>query len=110
MLSFKSLTVIFWTLSTIFDVYVGAAPPCPETIDIAGGGLPNGAFPTAISESGIKEIQLALFLENLEVSFFTGGSANITNWGIGGYSNDSIEIVRKVAAVSTLSARTSRSR
>jgi hypothetical protein len=100
MLSIKSPAVIFLILSTISDVFVGAAPLCSETVDIAGSGLPIRTLPTAISESGIREIQLAQFFENLEVSFFTGGSGNITKWDIDGYSNNSIETVRKVVAVS----------
>jgi hypothetical protein len=101
MLFIKSPVIIFLTLFIIFDVLIAAAPLYSETVNIVGNGLPIGTLPTAISESGIKEIQLAQFLENLEVSFFTGGSANITKWGINGYSNNSIETVRKVVTMST---------
>ncbi|KAF2186049.1 hypothetical protein K469DRAFT_687464 [Zopfia rhizophila CBS 207.26] len=80
------------------NVLVDAALLCPETIITAGGELPNTTLPAAISGSGIQEIQLAQFLENLEVSFFTVNSANIKKWDRGGYSNDSIEIVSKIAA------------
>jgi hypothetical protein len=82
-----------------FSIFlIRAAPLCPE-IDMAGGSLPNTTLPSTLSESGIREIQLAQFLDNLEVDFFTTGYANITAWGTTGYSNDSAEIVGKVAAV-----------
>ncbi|KAH8704538.1 ferritin-like domain-containing protein [Phaeosphaeriaceae sp. PMI808] len=80
------------------EFLVSAAPLCPETIDMAGGGLPNTTLPSAVSERGIREIQLAQFLENLEVEFFTAGFANITDWGTTGYSNNSAKIVGKIAA------------
>ncbi|KAF2181008.1 hypothetical protein K469DRAFT_692524 [Zopfia rhizophila CBS 207.26] len=99
MFSFKIAGGILPSLYIAFSALVDAAPLCPKTINTAGGGLPNTTLPAAVSEGGIKEIQLAQFLENLEVSFFTAGSANITKWGTNGYSNDSIEIVSKIAAV-----------
>jgi hypothetical protein len=70
---------------------------------MAGGGLPNTKLPSSVTQTGIREIQLAQFLENLEVDFFTKGSANITGWGTTGYSNDSAEIVGKIAAVGIIS-------
>jgi hypothetical protein len=78
---------------------VNAAPLCPETIDMAGGGLPNTTLPSVVSKGGIREIQLAQFLENLEVDFFTTGFMNLTDWGTAGYSEDSVEVVGKIAAV-----------
>jgi len=96
------LSYLFPVLSFTFGVLVSGAPLCPDIISTAGGGLPNGTLPPAVSQSGIKEIQLALFLENLEVSFFTAGVANISRWGTNGYANDSMEIVNKIAAVSVL--------
>lgn len=60
---------------------------------------PNTTLPSTITECGIREIQLAQFLENLEVDFFTTGFANITAWGTTSYSNNSAEIVGKIAAV-----------
>ena len=59
-------------------------------------------MPPSISASAVKDFQLALFLENLEVSFFQAGLADITKWGANRYPNDTIEIVTKVAAVSGL--------
>ena len=92
------------TLSTFLvglpTFLVSAAPLCPETIDMAGGGLPNTTLPSIVSESGIREIQLAQFLENLEVELFTTGFTNITDWGTTAFSNNSAEIVGKIAAVS----------
>jgi hypothetical protein len=55
-----------------------------------------------ISPEAIKGFQLALFLENLESSFFNTGLTLITNQGTSGYPNNTIEVVSKVAAVSTL--------
>jgi hypothetical protein len=93
-------------LSTLlYSVAVGslvAAAPCPNMSDIAGGGIPNSAKPTIISASAVKDLQLALFLENLETSYFLTGLTNITQWGLSGYPNDTAEIVNKLAAVSVL--------
>ncbi len=85
---------------TIPYVFAQVTPLCPDIIFTAGGGLPNTTLPNTVSASGIGEIQLAQFLENLEVEFFTVGAANLTSWGTAGFSNDSAEIVTKIAAVS----------
>lgn len=77
-----------------------AAPLCSNITDVAGGGLPNSNEPLLISPAAVKDFQLALFLENLEASFFSSGLANITKWDTYGYPNNTIEIVSKVVAVS----------
>ena len=87
-------------LSIAVSSLVAAAPICSNTTNLAGGGLPNSAKPTMISAGAIKDFQLALFLENLETSFFLAGLTNITQWGTNGYPNNTIEIVDKVTAVS----------
>lgn len=78
------------------------APPCPESIDTAGGGPPNDGMPTVISAGAIKELQLANFLENMEVSFFNASLTNLTEWDTSRFPNDTIGVVSKIAAVSTL--------
>ena len=82
--------------------FATAAPLCSETIDTAGGGPPNSRVPTVISAGAIKELQLAYFLENLEVLFFNTSLMDIIKWGTSEYYNDTIEIVTKIAAVSIL--------
>lgn len=77
-----------------------AAPPCPESIDTAGGGPPNDGMPTMISAGAIKELQLANFLENMEVSFFNASLTNLTEWDTSRFPNDTLEVVSKIAAVS----------
>jgi hypothetical protein len=57
-------------------------------------------LPTTLSPSGLKEIKLAQFLKNLEFSFFTAGSVNISEWGSNGYSNNITVSVDKIATVS----------
>ena len=78
-----------------------ATPPCPESIETAGGGPPNNGMPTVISAGAIKELQLANFLENMEVSFFNASLTNLTEWDISRFPNNNIEVVSKSAAVST---------
>lgn len=78
-----------------------AGPLCTNTTDIAGGGLPNSGRPPVLSQAAVRDLQLLLFLENLEASYFSSGLSNVTKWGIHGYPNDTIEIVGKIAAVST---------
>lgn len=90
----------------IFGALVHSVPLCLETISTAGGGPPDSSLPAEISDDGINAIKLAAFLEQLEVSFFTKGSANISTWGTNGYSNITGEVVAKVAAVSLLPALT----
>lgn len=108
MQSSKSLVLFLMSISTASNVLVTAAPLCPETVAMAGGGLPDITLPSTITAGGIKEIQLAQFLENLEVSYFRLGAANITKWGVSGYPNNSVEIVQRIAAVNELSPSTSR--
>ena len=86
--------IALWSLVT--------AMPCSQVRATAGGGPPNGQIPTMVSKNAIKELQLAHFLENLKVSVFNVGLINLTNWGTDGFSNDTVETVRKVAAVSVL--------
>lgn len=77
-----------------------ALPLCSETIAVAGGGPPNSGLPSLVSKATIKELQLALFLENLESAFYSAGSSNIAGWGVYGYPNDTVGVVSKIAAVS----------
>ena len=93
---------LLYATSIVVGSLVAAAPLCNNTIDMAGGGLPNTDMPLTISASAAKGFQQALFLENLGLSFFQAGLANITKWNTTGYLNDTIQIVTKVAAVSTV--------
>ena len=79
---------------------LASCTPYSDAATTAGGGPPNSPVPAEISVSGAKDIQLTEFLENLEVSFFSAGSANLSNWGTDGYSNSSINTVNRIAAVS----------
>jgi hypothetical protein len=90
------------TLTFICLAALTSCTVCSQTKSLAGGGLPNGALPAEVSRSGIKDIQLAQFLENLEASFFSAGSANISKWGTGGYPNNSIDIIEQISAVSAI--------
>jgi hypothetical protein len=87
-------------VSSIAIGLVAAAPLCSNVTNVAGGGLPNSGRPLLLSPAAVKDLQLALFLENLEFSYFSSGLSNITKWGTNGYPNDTIEIVSQVAAVS----------
>jgi hypothetical protein len=64
--------------SLCFGVLASCAP-CPDAAT-AGGGPPNSPVPAEISVNGAKDIQSAQFLENLVVSFFSAGSANLSMW------------------------------
>jgi hypothetical protein len=79
--------------------FAAAAPLCSDTINTAGGDPPNSGDPILISANAVKEFQLALFLENLESFYFQTGLQNVSQWGINGYSNDTVEILYKIAAV-----------
>ena len=92
----------FFPVSLCFAVLASCAP-CPDTESTAGGGPPNSPLPAEISINGVKDIQLAQFLENLEVSFFSAGSANLSKWGTNGFSNSSMDTVNRITAVSFLS-------
>src|SRR4051794_32508497 len=92
----QTLIFIFISLAALTN-----CTPCPQTEGIAGGGPPNSALPSQISRNGIKNIQLAQFIENMEASFFSTGSLNISDWGSDGYSNSSIDTINRIAAVST---------
>jgi hypothetical protein len=96
----RSIVALSLFYLQFLDIFVRAAPLCPETIAMAGGGLPNTELPRTITQSGIREIQLAQFLENLEVEFFTEGFNNISAWGTGSFSNSTAEIVGIIASVS----------
>ena len=87
-------------VSSIAIGVAAAAPLCSNVTNVAGGGLPNSSQPLQLSPAAVKDLQLALFLENLEISYFSSGLSNIIKWGTYGYLSDTIEIVSKVAAVS----------
>ncbi|KAH8799665.1 ferritin-like domain-containing protein [Xylogone sp. PMI_703] len=91
-----SINTLLCLSSIALGSFAAAAPLCSNTTDVAGGGLPNIDKPPLISPNAIKGVQLALFLENLEVSYFSTGLTNITKWGTSGYANDTIDIVSKV--------------
>jgi hypothetical protein len=79
-----------WPLA---GVLVGSVAFCSDW-----GELSNVLLPT-LSSKGIREIQRANFIKNLEVSFFANGLANISEWGTNGYSNSSAGIIAKVVSV-----------
>ena len=83
--------------------FAAAIPLCSNVTSIAGGGPPKTGIPGLISSDAIKGLQLALFLENLEFSFFDTGLTLIKTWAINGYPNGTTEIVHKVTAVCALS-------
>jgi hypothetical protein len=89
---------IFAAISLSFATFARCAP-FPD-IGIAGGGPPNSPVPVEISVSGAKDVQLTQFLENLEVSFFSAASTNLSNWDTAGYSNSSLDTVNRITAVS----------
>jgi hypothetical protein len=88
-----------FAVSLCFGVLASCAP-CPDPESTAGGGPPNSPLPAEISINGAKDIQLTQFLENLEVSFFSAGSANLSMWGADSFSNSSMDTVNRIAAVS----------
>ncbi|KAH6665211.1 hypothetical protein B0J14DRAFT_620947 [Halenospora varia] len=83
-------------LRTIIGSLVATAPLCNNITDIAGGSLLYIDKPSSISTSAVKDFQLALFLENLEASFFQAGLTNITGWNISGYPHDTIKVQEEV--------------
>jgi hypothetical protein len=87
-------------VSSIAIGLAAAAPFCSNVTNVAGGGPPNSGRPLPLSPAAVKDLQLSLFLKNLEVSYFSNGLSNITKWGTNRYPNDTIEVVSKVAAVS----------
>ena len=95
------ISALLYASSFTVGGIAAAAPLCSETIDKAGGGPPNSVAPTVISAGAIKELQLAYFLENMEASFFNVGLTNLTEWSTSGLPNDTIEVISKIAAVST---------
>jgi hypothetical protein len=86
----------------LFFAALASCAPYPNT-SIAGGGPPNSPLPAEISVNGAKDVQLTQFLKNLEVSFFSAGSTNLSKWDTEGYSNSSINTVNRISAVSCLS-------
>jgi hypothetical protein len=75
---------------------------CSDTANTAGGGLPNSDEPILMSANAVKEFQLALYLENLESFYFQSGLQNISLWEGSDSSNDTTEIIGKIAAVSCI--------
>ncbi|KAH8726694.1 ferritin-like domain-containing protein [Phaeosphaeriaceae sp. PMI808] len=86
---------IFAIISLSLATFARCAPFLD--IGIAGGGLPNSPLPVEISVGGAKDVQLTQFLENLEVSFFSAASTNLSIWGNEGYSNNSLGTVNRIA-------------
>ena len=100
MYSLVTMNSLLYASSIVVGSLVAAAPLCNNTINVAGGSLPDIGMPPSISASAVKDFQLTLFLENLEALFFQASLANITKWGAYGYLNNTIKVVAKVAAVS----------
>ncbi|MCJ1383736.1 hypothetical protein MMC17_006850 [Xylographa soralifera] len=69
-----------------------------EVVATAGGGVPNIPPPSSLSKSTLNDIQVANFLENLESAFFQAAVTNITAWGTTGFPDDTLDIIRHVAA------------
>ena len=94
----STMLLLFAIISFSFASFARCAP----SLDIwtAGGGPPSSPVPDEVSVIGAKDVQLTQFLENLEVSFFSAASTNLSNWGPEGYPNSSIGILTRIAAVS----------
>jgi hypothetical protein len=99
---FQTIVITLLYVSSISLGSLVIAKPCSRFRTTTGGGPPNVQIPTTVSTNAIKELQLTHFFKNLEVSFFNDGLTNLMSWGTNGYSNDTVETVRKVAAMSVL--------
>ena len=77
------------------------APLSPAVISTAGGGLPNAPPPPTLSNYTLNGFQIAEFLENMESAFFQAGVKNLTQWGTQGYPVNTLDVVSRVAAVSS---------
>ncbi|KKY22686.1 putative sexual development protein [Phaeomoniella chlamydospora] len=97
-MSLPAMLNAYLCASVIALANLAAGAPCSETVAIAGGGPPDSEIPAVLSTNAAKELQLALFLENLEVSFFNMGLTNFTESNANGYPNDTLQVVKKVAA------------
>lgn len=95
---FTDINILLYTSCTIGGL-IAAAPLYFKTIDTVGGGPLNGGIPTVISTGVVRKLQLAQFLENLEVLFFNTSLTDITRWGTNRYHNDTIEVVSKITAL-----------
>ncbi len=96
--SFVDMNALIW-VSSIAIGLAAAALLCSNVTNVVGSGLPNSGR-LLLSPATIKHLQLALFLENLELSYFLSGLLNITEQGTNRYPNNTIKIVSKVAAIS----------
>jgi hypothetical protein len=96
------MAALLYASSVLIGSFVVAAPLCNNIIDVARGSLLYINKLLSISTSAVKDFQFALFLENLEASFFQTSLTNITRWNISGYPYDTIEVVSKVAAINSL--------
>ena len=96
-----NINALLFAYSIALGGLAATVPLCSDTIDIAGGGTPNSENSTAISMEAIKELQLAVFLENLQVSLFNTGLTNLTGWDMSGYTNDTLQTISIIAAVNS---------
>ena len=87
-------------LSFIAISLIAIAPLCSNVINIASSSLLSNSQLLLLFLAAIKDLQLALFLENLEVSYFSSGLSNITKQGTNRYLNDTIKVISKVAVIS----------
>ena len=67
----------------------------------AGGDVPNAPPPPSLTSGTLSSFQVAEFLENLESAFFQAGVKNLTVWGTQGYPANTLDVVARVAAVSS---------
>ncbi|MCJ1473415.1 hypothetical protein MMC13_002066 [Lambiella insularis] len=84
-------------------------PLSPALISEAGGDVPNAELPSSLSQATLNDIQVANFLENLESAFFEAAVTNLTQWGTAGFPDDTLDIVKRVAAQETVHKQTFRS-
>lgn len=98
----------FITVTALSSSAVFAAPTrrqasvmnlSPAVIAEAGGNVPNAGLPPSLSKATLNDLQIANFLENLESAFFQAAVNNITEWGTAGFPDDTLDIIKRVAAV-----------
>ena len=91
--------LVFSVLSALIKQATAQSPLCSEPVSSTQYEVSNVAVPTSISTDGIRELRLANFLENLEVSFFSAGMQNTTNWDMDWLPENAPEIIDSIASV-----------
>ena len=70
-----------------------------STAAAAGGSIPTQDLISNVTQNGLDQLQISLYIENAANALLYLGANNISTWGIENYPNDTLAVITAASAV-----------